>query len=150
MPWRCSNPLVSLPGLFDLRALRIPRLYAHIFRDISKIPRKQSYTCIIPYACLLETNLKVGNKLRIYEIENNISVLWFLSLAHSLIRTRASPHSLSPEFAMPPSHLENVSYLIPYTQRRTRPTTVANAFSTLSSLKKILTSLENWEIACLP
>lgn len=66
---------LSLPGLFDLRALRIPRLSAHIFRDISKIPRKQSYTCIIPYACLLETNLKVGNKLRIYEIENNISVL---------------------------------------------------------------------------
>lgn len=121
MPWRCSNPLVSLPGCLTRRALRIPRLSAHIFRDISKIPRKQSYTCIIPYACLLETNLKVGNKLRIYEIENNISVL-----SIPFARTLFDPHSRIPslslaEFAMPPSHLENVSYLIPYTQRRTRP-----------------------------
>lgn len=120
-----ARTLSSLyPACLTRRALRIPRLSAHIFRDISKIPRKQSYTCIIPYACLLETNLKVGNKLRIYEIENIISACYrFLSLAHSLIRTRASHHSLSlAEFAMPPSHLENVSYLIPYTQRRTRPT----------------------------
>lgn len=88
---------LSLPGLFDPARTQNSSPFPLTFSAIFLKYRGNSRTlALIPYACLLETNLKVGNKLRIYEIENNISACYrFLSLAHSLIRTRASPHSLS-------------------------------------------------------
>lgn len=122
-PLVSSRPLTcALSELFNI---------FHIFRDISKIPRKQSYSCNIPYTCLLETKRKVGNKLRIYEQETTVPDSSF---------SRLDTHSRAPfpEFATPPSHLENVLSNSLYTRRtRFAPSNfqpfATNAFSTLSS-----------------